>query len=245
MRHPILFVEDHEETRALFAELLRSEGYEVVEARDAASGLGELRTSRFSLVLSDYWLDNGDTGLQMIERARRDGLLDGVPVILCTAERSVHGLPADIPVLRKPVDVTALLSLVTKMSSASNPPPVATPHARPLHPPPSSRALLDRSAAAPAPVDLVFYISQSPVSAKALRTLMASLARYQQDAFRLSVIDLSADPSSPRAIEDRVALTPMLVAHAAGKRERLVGEFDDPAVLEDVLERAGLALREA
>lgn len=119
MRPPILFVEDHEETRSLVAELLRSEGYEVVEARDAEAGLGELRRGTFCLLLSDHWLDNGDTGLQMIARARAEGMLGGVPVILCTAERSIAGVPPDVPVLRKPVDITQLVSLVKKMTHAT------------------------------------------------------------------------------------------------------------------------------
>src|SRR5690349_8177217 len=71
--------------------------------------------------------------------------------------------------------------------------------------------------AAPPSIELVLYVSSvSPHSIAALRNLRRTLAQYGGDAVKLTVCDLSKDPSL--ADRDGVHFTPSLVTRGHGPR---------------------------
>jgi CheY-like chemotaxis protein len=100
------------------AGLLRSWGYAVVAAAtdDAAqAGLAQLGR-RPDLIISDYRLAEGKTGVEAIERLRGGS---EIPALLITGE-AAPTLPPDVRagryhLLHKPVDPTALLGLLSRM----------------------------------------------------------------------------------------------------------------------------------
>jgi CheY-like chemotaxis protein len=66
----ILFVDDHEDTRAMIAALLGSKGYEVTTAGDCEDGLRLARAGGFDLILLDYKYADG-TGVELCRMIRR------------------------------------------------------------------------------------------------------------------------------------------------------------------------------
>ena len=86
-------------------------------------------------------------------------------------------------------------------------------------------------------IELVLYVSSvSPHSMAALRNLRRTLAQYAGDVVRLTVCDLSKDPSL--ADRDGVHFTPSLVAGGRGPRTWIVGHLGNPEVLQAFLESA-------
>ncbi|MEM9577773.1 MAG: PAS-domain containing protein [Pseudomonadota bacterium] len=87
----------------------------------AASGVGEAMTLISELgmppdiVLADYQLDNGETGVDAII-ALRDVTDTSIPAILITADRNVAqrraGVPKDVSILNKPVNLARLRPLM-------------------------------------------------------------------------------------------------------------------------------------
>jgi DNA-binding response OmpR family regulator len=75
----ILLVEDHEDTRAMYAEFLRS-AFDVAEAGDAERALELMRKRVPDLVITDLSLPGLD-GFELIGRMRSQPALQGVPVI--------------------------------------------------------------------------------------------------------------------------------------------------------------------
>lgn len=75
----ILLVEDHADTRAMYAEFLRLE-FDVVEAGDGIAALETMRERLPDVVVTDLALPRMD-GFEMIERMRKDERLRDVPVI--------------------------------------------------------------------------------------------------------------------------------------------------------------------
>jgi len=87
------------------------------------------------------------------------------------------------------------------------------------------------------PIELVLYVSSvSPHSIAALRNLRRTLAQYGGDAVKLTVYDLSKDPSL--ADRDGVHFTPSLVTTGHGPRTWIVGHLGNPQVLQAFLESA-------
>ena len=102
----------------------------------------------------------------------------------------------------------------------------------------SDRSADSKSQTASKPsIELVLYVSSvSPHSVAALRNLRRTLAQYAGDAVRLTVCDLSKDPSL--AERDGVHFTPSLVAGGPGPRTWIVGHLGNPQVLQAFLEAA-------
>jgi CheY-like chemotaxis protein len=84
-RRAVLLVEDVSMVRRTLALILKSGGYEVVEASDAASALAILRQKRkVDLVLADIMMPGMD-GLEFCRTLRSDPSHRDIPVILCSA----------------------------------------------------------------------------------------------------------------------------------------------------------------
>jgi len=85
----ILVVEDDDRLRDRLARYLATEGFRVTAAHDAADARAKLKAIAYDLMVLDVMMP-GETGLDLIQSLRRDGLPD-LPVLLLTA----RGAPED------------------------------------------------------------------------------------------------------------------------------------------------------
>src|SRR6266436_2325530 len=84
----ILVVEDEQLMRSIIVQLLRSEGYEVLEASTAAGALGIFEGEKIDLAILDLNLSGGSSGLDLLGRIR--DLDPEVMGIIVTAYASVE-----------------------------------------------------------------------------------------------------------------------------------------------------------
>lgn len=227
----VLVVEDDEQVATVLSALLESEGYEVGVAVTAEDGLAKLRASSYHLLVSDYWLPDR-TGAWMLNEASAAGLLKTCKVLVITAEHRPQGVE-NLTVLRKPLDLDDFLRQVHDVLA-------------PLRQEELERARLEVQHAVGETggfdprIDFVLYISSaSPSSLKALRNLTALLDEYDRAAIRLTVCDLSRDPTR-LAEEDRIAFTPTLVKRHPEPKVWILGDLEESEVVSDLLAHAGI-----
>ncbi len=115
----VLLVEDHAGVRNAMLMLLSAEGYEVAAAASADEALRRAADGgRFDLVISDYHLEDGKTGIEVIESLRARYGLD-LKSVLLTGDTStaVKALQQDarLRVASKPVRVDQLLELMEEL----------------------------------------------------------------------------------------------------------------------------------
>jgi DNA-binding response OmpR family regulator len=79
----ILIVEDEEDIRLVYAEVLRDAGYRVIEANDGISGLARAKEGAWNLLLLDIMLPGKD-GLEILKEIKTIDTLKEKPVILLT-----------------------------------------------------------------------------------------------------------------------------------------------------------------
>ena len=79
----ILIIEDDQDVRELYAEVLRDEGFEVEEAVDGQSGLAKVLEGRYDLLLLDIMLPKFD-GLEVLKSIKQKAEVKGTPVVLLT-----------------------------------------------------------------------------------------------------------------------------------------------------------------
>ncbi len=112
----VLLVEDKTELREMLTQALRRMGYAVSPAADLAEALNQLRTRRFSAVLTDLKLPAG-SGMDVLKSA-----LDAdsaVPVIIMTAYGSIGEAVAAMrdgayDFIQKPIDLAHLRELLRR-----------------------------------------------------------------------------------------------------------------------------------
>ncbi|MBK7862657.1 MAG: response regulator [Archangiaceae bacterium] len=114
----IMVAEDDPEIRASVAELLQSEGYEVVLASNGAKALELLRGGAApQLILLDLMMPGVD-GFQFREEQRKDPVLSAIPVLLMSAGGDLNAKAAQLGVagyLKKPfADIDSLLGTIAK-----------------------------------------------------------------------------------------------------------------------------------
>jgi two-component system, chemotaxis family, chemotaxis protein CheY len=83
----ILTVEDSNSMRQMIGYILRSAGYNVVEAEDGSKGLAQAQSGKFDLVVTDQNMPNMD-GLSLIKALRQLPEYKTTPVIMLTTEAS-------------------------------------------------------------------------------------------------------------------------------------------------------------
>jgi two-component system response regulator GlrR len=226
-------VEDDEQVLGVLAALLEGEGYEVATATTAEGGLSLLRSGRYHLVVTDYWLPDR-TGAWMLGEASHTGVLRQTPVLVVTAEHRPQGVE-NLKVLRKPLDLDEFLAIINESLE-----PVREHEVEKTRREVERKYTKDDEAAPEVRVDLALYISaRSPSSLKALRNLRRLLSEYQADQVRFNVHDLSEKPSIS-AEEDRIAFTPTLVKRWPDPKVWVLGDLDDPEVVNDLLAHCGV-----
>jgi DNA-binding response OmpR family regulator len=75
----LLIVEDHEDTRLMYAEFLAPD-FEVIQAEDGEQALDAMRTRRPDVVITDLSLPRVD-GFELVARMRGDAELRSIPII--------------------------------------------------------------------------------------------------------------------------------------------------------------------
>lgn len=83
-RPVIVLVEDHRDTRELYADSLTHAGFNVLTAADAEDGFKIATTARPAVVVTDYRLP-GASGAELCSRLRHDNRTANVPTLLVTA----------------------------------------------------------------------------------------------------------------------------------------------------------------
>lgn len=126
-RRRILAVDD-DATHGVFLEhVLETAGYDVKICEDAGAAGAALRTFPAEVLLVDIHLGESDRGgYDFVERLRAQERFRTIPVIFVSADREVEPGSTD-PHLVKPVDWTALLTLIR--SVLQGPPPCGPPDA--------------------------------------------------------------------------------------------------------------------
>jgi CheY-like chemotaxis protein len=119
-RHTILLVEDEPAVRELTADILRDEGYDVVEARDGLEALQVIDehvpfSEHAAVVLLDLMLPKV-SGLQVLTHLRQtnDGATPVVAMSASGAHLSQAAMAGANATLAKPFDLSSLLDVIAR-----------------------------------------------------------------------------------------------------------------------------------
>ena len=123
-RHRILIVEDSPTMRKLLALALRRvNGVDVVEANDGVDGLRKLTSDTFQLAIVDINMPVMN-GIQLIELARAEKKLAGIPILVITTEGAEEDRKRALAAgangyLTKPVEPSKVSEAVKKLLEAA------------------------------------------------------------------------------------------------------------------------------
>lgn len=118
----ILVVEDEVIIRMLMADMLRDEGYEVIEAASGDEGMAVLSSDhRLDLIITDVRMPGQVDGMQLALSAKDQE--PGRPVIVSSGHLPPEAAHRADEFLKKPYTASALLSMVSKLIG----PPCQTP----------------------------------------------------------------------------------------------------------------------
>jgi signal transduction histidine kinase/CheY-like chemotaxis protein len=111
----LLLIDDDDNVRAALGEIFRTAGYRVIESGDGEAGLDLLETYKPAAAIIDFLMP-GMNGAQVARIAR--SLMPDLPIIFVSGyydTLSLEGI-ADAVVMRKPVEVDALLERIAIMT---------------------------------------------------------------------------------------------------------------------------------
>lgn len=116
----ILIVDDSASMRQMTEIILKSAGYEVIQAVDGNDGLSKL-TDEIDVVISDYNMPNMN-GVEFITAVRNGAVNAAVPIIMLTTEsegdKKQAGKQAGATAwVTKPVNRESLVSVVGKVTA--------------------------------------------------------------------------------------------------------------------------------
>jgi two-component system phosphate regulon response regulator PhoB len=117
----ILIADDDSDVRDLCRMVLSGEGFEVVEAEDAPSGIARAREQQPDLILLDWMMPEVD-GIDALRDLKRHPLTREIPVVMLTALDGVgeitlatyHGADG---YMTKPFEAQDLLHLVQRFTA--------------------------------------------------------------------------------------------------------------------------------
>lgn len=116
----ILLVEDEAITRYAFAQILRFEGYDVMEAADGVDALSLLDKHHFDMMITDLVMPRLD-GFALVAETRLKW--PNVRIVLMSgyvAEYAATVLDGSTEFLPKPIDPTALIATVRRLLPTSH-----------------------------------------------------------------------------------------------------------------------------
>ena len=119
----VLVVEDDPDSLDLLLTMLRCEGLRCVGAESGEEALELLREDAFALVITDHNLPEM-SGVEMLQQAFTDGLLQPEHAVVCTASPFAKPLKG-VAILRKPILFGRLRELVS--AARTREPQAATP----------------------------------------------------------------------------------------------------------------------
>jgi DNA-binding response OmpR family regulator len=217
----ILLVEDSRDQLDLFSLALMRRGWQVEVASRASEALEHLANRRFDLVVSHLGLPD-EIATHMLQKARAEGWLEKTAALIITGQANPDN-PESFPVLRKPVDIEALVRQVGTILGEG----------------PAAASVEET---AEGRVELVLYYTPPwPSSEKARRNLEKILAGYAAEAVHLSLRDLAEHPDLAEA--DGVVFSPTLIKKSPGAPVWMLGDLSDAAAVTDMLLSAGLSPR--
>lgn len=124
----ILLAEDVSDVLLILSVLLENAGFDVVAVSSGEAAIEELTAGRpFSALVTDFAMAGLD-GAELTRRARR--LRPGLPAMIITGyvdSEKLRDLPADVAVLRKPVDTDALVAAVVELTGSTSKLPARMP----------------------------------------------------------------------------------------------------------------------
>lgn len=116
--HNILVVEDNERNRILLREVLTSEGYEVIEARNGDEALKAAREHNPALIFMDIQMPVMD-GLACLKLIREDAEIEHIKIVALTSfamkgDREKFMEAGFDGYMTKPIDIDQLMESVTE-----------------------------------------------------------------------------------------------------------------------------------
>jgi two-component system chemotaxis response regulator CheY len=122
----ILVVDDFPAMRRALKAILTDLGYpSIVEAEDGAAALQQLKSRDFGLMITDWHMQDGMSGLELLRQVRANERLAKLPVLLLTGEaghaRIVEAMKAGVTAyLIKPFTTSALREKIHSVLSSTN-----------------------------------------------------------------------------------------------------------------------------
>jgi len=114
----VLIVDDDQAIREALALALEGDDYPTALAADGADALNWLhRHTPPCLILLDLMMPVMD-GWELLDNLHRDARLARIPVVVTTAFNRELGRAARLPLLRKPIELQALLDVVNRQGCA-------------------------------------------------------------------------------------------------------------------------------
>ncbi len=236
----VLIVEDDDDTRDLLTQFFAGLRYDVTAVATAEEGLERLSTQTFDLVVSDNQLNGAHTGSWMLQEADSAGLLRDVGALMYTGDSEL-AVPPSVRVLTKPTGLDDLQRAADEALANARRREMAV-----------TQGELDQRESRPSmssdwrcPVELTLYVTNSPSSLRAVRTLETALADYDDDSIRLHLCNLTNDSSAEEARADHVVFVPTLVKRSPGREARIIGDLGDGSAVKELLRDCGVDEHEA
>lgn len=124
-RKTIAIVEDEADTAEMFSEMMRLNGYEVVQAASGSQAISQIASTKPDLVVMDLMLPE-ISGMEVIQQMQRDPSMRHIPVVIVSARSMMADIQAGldagaISYLTKPVSYSDLLAAIQNALGRSSP----------------------------------------------------------------------------------------------------------------------------
>lgn len=116
----LLVVDDDEDVRMSLAEALSERGFAVTTAADGKQALEVARERPPSVILLDLMMPKMN-GWQFWDEHQTDAKLRNIPVVIITATGLGPGALGKVPVLRKPLNLEHLVTVLQRAIAPSTP----------------------------------------------------------------------------------------------------------------------------